>query len=109
MEGLHLNPSCEFKKGHRGARTNHVGAIRIRKRRRDGERRAWVKVAEPNLWRLRAALVWELANGPIPKGMLVHHKDRDTLNDALSNLELLSRSQHMKEHHDEILRARWGK
>jgi hypothetical protein len=40
--------------------------------------------------------VWKAANGPIPPGYDVHHKDGNTLNNALDNLECLTRSEHHK-------------
>jgi|PlaIllAssembly_1097288.scaffolds.fasta_scaffold00028_11 hypothetical protein len=43
-------------------------------------------------------LVWELENGPIPIGHVVHHKDGNRRNNDLSNLELLSRKAHCKHH-----------
>jgi len=42
--------------------------------------------------------VWEEANGPLPKGWIVHHKDHDKLNNRIENLEAMSRQQHMAEH-----------
>lgn len=81
-----------------------VGSVRIRKRHgRGGVERAWVKVAEPDVWKLRAQLVWEQANGPLPRGRVIHHKDEDTLNDALSNLEMLTKAAHLDEHRAEYL------
>lgn len=43
-------------------------------------------------------LVWEVANGPIPKGFHIHHKDRNRLNNELSNLELVHRRDHARLH-----------
>lgn len=60
--------------------------------------RAWVKVAEPNVWKLRAQLVWEQKNGPIPRGFGVHHRDENTLNDEIDNLELLNKAEHLAIH-----------
>lgn len=93
-----------------------VGSVTIRRRKVSGERRAWVKVAEPNLWVLRARVVWEATNGPVPDGMVVHHVNRDTLDDSLANLVLESRSGHLSEHRPEFepkrreraAAARWG-
>lgn len=42
--------------------------------------------------------VWERANGKKPKGYDVHHIDFDKGNYELSNLELLSKSDHNKLH-----------
>lgn len=43
-------------------------------------------------------LVWSQANGRIPKGYDVHHKDGNQQNNKLSNLELLTESDHGKAH-----------
>lgn len=44
--------------------------------------------------------VWKRCHGrAIPKGYHVHHKDEDTGNNAIENLELLSYSDHMRRHH----------
>jgi len=37
--------------------------------------------------------VWEKANGPIPSGHCVFHRDRNPANNELANLELLPKSQ----------------
>jgi hypothetical protein len=76
-----------------------VGTVRIRERKnRQGERRAFVKVAEPNVWELRARLVWIKAHGPIPDGAHVHHINRDKTDDRIENLELLTPQEHNAEH-----------
>ena len=43
-------------------------------------------------------LEWIKHNGEIPKGYVVHHKDENKLNWNIENLELLSRSQHIRKH-----------
>lgn len=42
--------------------------------------------------------VWEKYNGKIPDNFQVHHKDHDKFNNDLSNLELMSKSEHMSHH-----------
>lgn len=42
--------------------------------------------------------VWLNERGPIPKGMDIHHVDGDKSNNNIENLELLSRSEHLKRH-----------
>ena len=32
-------------------------------------------------------LIWEKIMGPIPPGMVIHHKDENRLNNDISNLE----------------------
>ena len=45
--------------------------------------------------------VWNYYNpiNLLRKGHIVHHKDQDTLNDHISNLELLTRAEHASLHH----------
>jgi hypothetical protein len=70
-----------------------VGTIR---RRSDGYYR--IKVAE-NKWDLLHRVMWREANGPIPRGFIVHHIDEDRGHNELSNFELKSsQSVHLSEH-----------
>ena len=94
----------QFKKGQPGRNWVPVGTIRIRLEKRRTKRR-FIKVREPNVWTLVAVKLWEEAYGPVPRGCVVHHIDRDTVNDTLSNLCLLTRAAHLKEHRLEIAEA----
>jgi hypothetical protein len=38
--------------------------------------------------------IWIDSNGPIPKGHIIHHKDGNTLNNLIENLESLSPKDH---------------
>jgi hypothetical protein len=49
--------------------------------------------------------VWEAANGPVPQGHAVHHRDHVKVNNALANLELLARSAHVAHHNRTITPA----
>lgn len=42
--------------------------------------------------------VWEKHNGEIPKGYEIHHMDKNKANNNISNLQMLSQSEHMKLH-----------
>ena len=46
--------------------------------------------------------IWEYFNGQIPKGYEVHHKDHNKSNNEISNLELLSESEHKNIHSVEM-------
>ncbi len=98
-KGIHLSPATEFKKGRDGQRYK-IGTVRQRVDR-GGHPRAWIKTAEPNTWMPRAQLVWEEAHGPLAKGLVLHHIDRDTLNDNITNLAAISRAAHLMEHRHE--------
>jgi hypothetical protein len=99
--GQRIGARTEFKKGQKARNALPVGSVTIRIDR-SGTRRAWVKVAAPNKWKRRAVVVWEAANGPTPKGHVIHHMDFDSLNDGLSNLEPLTRPEHSAKHRREM-------
>lgn len=64
-----------------------------------------VKVAEPNVWKLKQRLVWEKANGPIPKGHVVVFADRDRANFDIDNLLLMSRQQFVRMNQNGLISA----
>ena len=101
-KGIMKPNSGSFQKGSNKKEHVPIGTIVIRTRKTRNDRRKWIKIAEPNKWQEHAKYIWEQANGTIPKGQLVHHKDRDKLNDNKENLELKSRASHMQEHSNEI-------
>lgn len=47
--------------------------------------------------------VWEQANGPIPKGLIIHHIDGDITNNDITNLMMLTRKEHNKIHKEQEL------
>lgn len=102
-KGSRRNVATEFKPGTIPANRLPVGSVTVRHRvgRQDGPR-AWVKIADPNVWRPRAVVEWEKAHGPLKRGQVVHHKNRDTLDDSLGNLEAIDRAKHLHEHRPEF-------
>ena len=60
----------------------------------------YCRMTDPLTGRVRMEhdLVWERANGPIPLGMCVHHRDGDRLNNAIENLELVDALTHKRIH-----------
>lgn len=105
LKGIHLSPDSEWTKGQRSEKRASVGAEKVRATK-GGTLRAFVKVAQPNVWKARAVVVWEHDNGPLSAGMVVHHRDRNPLNDAVGNLQAMTRSEHAKEHAGEMRHAK---
>lgn len=101
IKGTHFSPKTEFKKGNIPPNYFPVGETRIRIDK-NGKPRAFVKISDPNSWKSRAVLVWESHKGPVPKGKIIHHKDRNTLNDIIENLDIESRAEHLSEHRKEF-------
>ena len=104
-KGERLSPATEFQKGQAAHNKLPVGTVRMRIETNTRSPRAWIKVNDRS-WQKRAVVVWEALNGPLPRGWVVHHKDRDTLNDDPSNLEGLNRRDHAEEHRDELNKSR---
>ena len=61
----------------------------------------------PEIERRLHRAIWVFHNGPIPKGYHVHHKDHNTENNDISNLEVLSPSVHSMVHNSFGQSAKW--
>ncbi len=111
-KGVMKPNSGSFVKGIIPVNKEGMGSVKIRVDK-NGRERAWVKIldlGDSYDWKLRAVVVWEARNGPVPIGSVVHHKDRDTLNDKLSNLQVMTRAEHLKEHrHEYEARRRYSR
>ena len=108
-KGQHISPATECKKGlipvnkgTKGMFPNAGGATRFKKGNRphnylpvgsetktsDGY---WkVKIADPNIWKMKHVLLWENAYGPVPKGKFVTFLDGNRDHCVLDNLGLIS-------------------
>lgn len=90
-KGYHA-PGCEkswFEKGHTPANKQPIGTVLMKS---DGY--LWRKLGEgAREWRQEHILVWEEANGPIPKGSVVIFLDGNRTNVALENLALITRAE----------------
>ena len=108
-KGVHSSPATEWKKGHvpinkgtKGMFPNCGGATRFKKGQRPHNYRPlgtevknsdgyWkVKVADPNIWKMKHVLVWEQEHGPVPEGMIVTFLDGNHDHCTPDNLALIS-------------------
>lgn len=74
--------------------SKYPSAHYFRPSRNDGDRRALHQV------------VWEDANGPVPDGFELHHRDKNKVNNALENLQLVPRGHAGVLHPENIAAAR---
>jgi len=89
--------SGSFKKGNNPINWKPVGSLTLRKDKHD-EYRRWIKIKEPKVWLHYAVFLWIKNFGEIPYGYVIHHKDRNKLNDNINNLQCLSRKDHINIH-----------
>lgn len=61
-----------------------------------GYQRIWCRVQKR--LRMEHVIVWEKANGAIPQGMQVHHRNGDKLDNRIENLEIMTALQHKRAH-----------
>jgi hypothetical protein len=61
--------------------------------RRNGYGYVEVKIAHPNMWKSKHAVIWEKANGPVPKGKIIIFADGNKMNFDLENLLMISRGE----------------
>lgn len=79
-----------FKKGQTPVNHRDVGSERVNV---DGY--IEIKVAEPNRWRLKHRVIWEQANGSIPKGYNVQFKNHNRQDCRIENLYIISKAEQM--------------
>lgn len=78
----------QFKPGDRPWNYKPVGTERINT---DGY--VEIKIAAPNKWKGKHIIIWEEANGSVPKGHALIFADGNRLNVVLDNLILISRRE----------------
>lgn len=79
-----------FKKGNVNLNRKPIGSERLNV---DGYYE--VKVAEPNIWKLKHRVIWEEHNGKIPKDGVVIFRDNNPLNCTIDNLILITKTQNL--------------
>ena len=87
-----------FKKGQTPINHRPVGSERV-----NVYGYVEVKVAEPNKWRLKHQVIYEEANGEIPKGHCIIFLDGNKTNVTLDNLILISRQELVRLNQDNLI------
>ncbi len=91
-KGIHLSPKSEFKKGQFVGENHSCWKGGVQRSKRDG-----VMIYESVGKRTRRSrLIYAKAYGEIPKGYCIYHLDGNVDNDALENLEAISRAELLK-------------
>ena len=66
-----------------------------------------LEIAHPNEYtmvkhkgysKIEHRVIWEKHNGPIPKGMLIHHINGNKKDNRIENLQMMSFHEHMQLH-----------
>lgn len=92
QEGMAKRARTQFKSGNVPFNVKPVGYERIYK---DG--RLYIKAADSRKMVLKHIYVWKLHHGAVPHGMMVTFKDGNPLNCDITNLQLLPRSEAMRQ------------
>ena len=87
------NNVTSFKKGNLPHNTRNEGDTRL-----DKEGYVLIKVAHRK-WIRKHRLIWEQANGEIPKGYVLRIKDGNKENYDLENMQLITMAENMKLNH----------
>ena len=90
-KGLVKPSSSCFQKGYRPKNTKPVGSERI-----DVDGYTYIKIAEPNIWKLKHRLIYEEKYGKIPKNHSILFADGNKTNFDINNLVLVSKNQVLK-------------
>ena len=100
MKGVNFGGrETQFKPGHLSGRAaQNIKPIGFERVSKDGylERKINNDMPLQKRWRAVHLLIWEAANGPLPKGHAVAFKDGNKRNLVLDNLELVPRTELMR-------------
>ena len=86
--------ATQFKKGQQPHNTLYDGVIVMRKEK-TGRLIKLIRIAKAK-WQYLSVYTWEQHYGPVPEGMIVAFKDRNSMNCVIENLELIDRAENMR-------------
>jgi hypothetical protein len=78
----------QYKPGNIPSTCKPIGA-----ERKNGYGYVEVKIAHPNVWKSKHTVIWEKANGSVPKGEIIIFADGNKMNFDLENLLMISKRE----------------
>ena len=87
-KGMSKANKTSFKKGHTPLNYRPIGSERINV---DGY--VEIKIADPNVWKLKHRVIWEQHYGPIPNHQPIIFLDRNKSNLDINNLAMVTNRQ----------------
>jgi len=99
--GFYIKGEAPWNKGKKreySLPTQHkIGSITIRKDA-NGKKRRWIKIGHPSKWIQYSHYIFRKHTRINTFNKIIHHLDKNPLNDTFKNLQIVSRSDHMKLH-----------
>lgn len=93
---INRTKATRFKKGNKPHNTREKdGVITTRQNHDDGRKSKWIRISMGK-WYPYHQYRWEKYRGKVPVGHCLWFKDGNTLNEKLSNLELITRAELMR-------------
>jgi len=100
-QSIEKTKATRFTKCHIPVNHKPVGYERV-----DTDGYIYVKIAEPNVFKLKHRVVWERHNGEIEKGYNIQFRDGNRQNCSIDNLYIISRKEQMK--NENCIHARYS-
>jgi hypothetical protein len=93
QKGIESISKSWFAQGHLPHNTLSDGEIRVRKDKNNHVYK-FIRVSL-GVWKALHVYNWEKENGPVPEGFIVVFKTSDRMNCDVSNMEIITRREHM--------------
>jgi HNH endonuclease len=93
-DAIERTKASRFKPGNIPYNTYGADGVIATRKDAKGKLHQFIRIGMGK-WIALGTYNWEQTNGKVPKGYCLWHKDNNTLNNSLPNLELITRSENM--------------